>query len=293
MEYLDTPIISNDIMDHIDQSKSKNGRTLLMSYLQGSSTIDKDLIISIYNNDKDGLDNTNLMYLCACNERFTTNDDIDMFDKDKGKQNKLGMTALMFLCNHSKVSINAIRSLEVEINKKDFNSYTALMYHLRLRHPHNYVITSLKKEIGNTDYMGRTSLMHFFDTEKDSFEPKTIIPFHALMKDEIGKKCFLGRTALMRYMHRKRIQTSFIKMLSEEIGMQDFNGNTALLLYLTYNPNPTLSIIRCLSKEYEIANNIGLTPLLVIKIKLEKTTCKQRRHYLNRIKDELSKRMLK
>lgn len=293
MDYLDSPIISNDIIDHFDQSKSKNGRTILMSYLQGSSTIDKDLINSIYNNDKDYLDNTNLMYLCACDERSTTSDEIDMFDKDKGKQNKLGMTALMYLCNHSKVSINAIRALEVEINKKDFNSYTALMYHLRLRHPHNYVITSLKQEIGNTDYMGRTSLMHFFETEKDSFELKSIIPFHALMKDEIGKKCFLGRTALMRYMHRKRIQTSFIKMLSEEVGMQDFNGNTALLLYLTYNPNPTLSIIRCLSKEYEIANNIGLTPLLVIKIKLEKTTCKQRRHYLNRIKDEISKRMLK
>lgn len=34
MEYLDTPIISNDIIDHMDQSGSKNERTLLMSYLQ-------------------------------------------------------------------------------------------------------------------------------------------------------------------------------------------------------------------------------------------------------------------
>ena len=40
MDYLDTPIVSDNIYDHMDQSESKNGRTILMSYLQGSSTID-------------------------------------------------------------------------------------------------------------------------------------------------------------------------------------------------------------------------------------------------------------
>lgn len=290
---LDSPIISDNIFDHIDQSKSKNGRTQLMSYLQGSSIIKEKLINSIRNKDKDDLDNTNLMYLCASNERYTTKTDINMFKDEKGNQNKFGMTALMYLCNHSKISTTAIQALNNEINKKDFNSYTALMHYLRLNHPCNCVINMLKQEIGNVDYMGRTALMHFFETEKDSFELKTIKTFYDLMRNEIGKKCFLGRTALMRYMYRKKIQISFINMLKDEICMQDFNGNTALLLYLTYNQTPSIKVVRCLNREYEIPNNFGLTPLILIKIKLENLKDNGQssivyKGYLNRIKHELS-----
>lgn len=292
MDCLDSPIISNDMIDHFDQSGSKNGRTPLMSYLQGSPTINKNLICSMYSNnkDKDDLDNTNLMYLCACSERFITDNGIDIFERDKGKQNKLGMTALMFLCNHSNIGISAVKSLEKELNKKDFNSYTALMYYLRLNHPRTYIVDMMRSEIGNTDYMGRTSLMHFFETEKTYFEPTAISIFHDLMKKEIGKKCFLGRTALMRYMHREKIQIEFVNMLSEEIGMQDYNGNTALLLYLTYNPTPSIRVVRCLSKEYEIPNNFGLTPSIFIKIKLERNENFKGKHSLIRVMREFSKK---
>lgn len=292
MDYLDSPIISNDIVDHFDQSGSKNGRTQLMSYLQGSPTIDKDLICSMYSNNKnkDNLDNTNLMYLCACRERFITHDEINMFDKDKGKQNKLGMTALMFLCNHSNVGVGAIKSLETELNKKDFNSYTALMHYVRLKHPHTYIIDMMRSEIGDTDYMGRTSLMHFFETEKTYFEPKAISIFHDLMENEIGKTCFLGRTALMRYMNREKIQIGFIKMLSEEIGMQDYNGNTALILYLMYNQSPSIAIVRSLRKEYKIANNFGVTPSLIVKVKLERDGKFKGKYCLIRVMQEFSKK---
>lgn len=289
MEYLDSPIISNNMIDHIDQSKSKNNRTQTMSYLQGSSIIKEELIFPILTSNKDDLNNTHLMYLCACNERFTTKDDINLFMTEKGQQNKFGITALMYLCNHCKISISSIKALNIEINKKDSNLYTALMYYCKLKHPYTYVIDLLKYEIGNIDFMGRTALMHFFETEKDSFVLKDINIFYNLMKDEIGKKCFLGRTALMRYIHRDRIQQGFINMLKDEIGMQDYNGNTALLLYLMHNTAPSMRIIRSLIKECDITNNFGISPLIFIKNKLINTKDSKYRKNLNYIKNEISK----
>lgn len=289
MEYLDSPIISNNMIDHIDQSKSKNNRTQTMSYLQGSSIIKEELIFPILTSNKDDLNNTHLMYLCACNERFTTKDDINLFMTEKGQQNKFGITALMYLCNHCKISISSIKALNIEINKKDSNLYTALMYYCKLKHPYTYVIDLLKSEIGNIDFMGRTALMHFFETEKDSFVLKDINIFYNLMKDEIGKKCFLGRTALMRYIHRDRIQQGFINMLKDEIGMQDYNGNTALLLYLMHNTTPSMRIIRSLIKECNITNNFGISPLIFIKNKLINTKDSKYHKNLNYIKNEISK----
>ena len=237
----------------------------------------------------DDVDNTELMHLCHYKAMEIRKADISALAHEIGRQNKFGITALMCLCSHSKIAIDSIKFLNIEMNKKDSNMHTALMYHCRLNYPRVDVLILLKSEIGNVDYVGRTALMHFFESEKNQFKKNTIYSIYNIMKDEIGKKCFLGRTALMRYMYRKHIQVGFIDMLTDEIGMQDYNGNTALILYLTYNPNPSICVIKRLNKEYTISNNFGITPLILINEKMKLNTDNRELMRLNQIKSLLNK----
>lgn len=237
----------------------------------------------------DNIDNTDLMHLCHYKATEIRKADISVLAHEIGRQNKFGITALMYLCNHSKITIDSIKFLNVEMNKKDSNMHTALMYHCRLNYPRIDVLVLLKSEIGNVDYVGRTALMHFFESEKNQFKKNTIYSIYNIMKDEIGKKCFLGRTALMRYMYRKHIQVGFIDMLTDEIGMQDYNGNTALILYLIYNPKPSICVIKRLNKEYAMSNSFGITPLMIINEKMKRKPDNKELVRLNQIKSLLNK----